>query len=322
MPHADRRRALWAAAALLPLAAASLMVGASPLGSGALLGEGGGAGLLLLSRVPRTLACLLTGAALAVAGLVMQMLARNRFVEPATVGSAQGAALGLLAAALLWPEAGLMAKMLAASLASLLGTAAFLAMVRRLPVTQPLLVPLTGFAWGAILGAVATFIAWEADLFQLIQIWLNGEFSGIVQGRYELLWLTAALAGAAYLLADRFTIAGLGRDAAVGLGLRYDRVLAAGLVLVAAITALTVVTVGAVPFVGLVIPNLVRMAAGDNLRAILPLTAISGAGAVLASDLAGRLVIHPYEVPAATIFGVIGAGVFVWLIASRRGHGA
>ncbi|GMG85036.1 iron chelate uptake ABC transporter family permease subunit [Paralimibaculum aggregatum] len=320
-PRAGRHAAL-ALAGLALLAGASLFVGAAPLSASALLADGEGARMLMLSRLPRTLACLLTGAAMAIAGLVMQMLARNRFVEPSTVGSAQGAALGLLAVTLVWPAAGLAAKMLAASLASLAGTAAFLAMVRRLPVTQPLLVPLAGLAWGAILGAAATFIAWETDLMQFLEIWLNGEFSGVVQGRYEILWLTGIFAAAAYLLADRFTIAGLGRDAAVGLGLRYERVLLLGLLIVAAVTALTVVTVGMIPFVGLVVPNLVRMGAGDNIRAALPLVALAGAGAVLAADLVGRLVIHPFEVPAATVFGVIGAGVFVWLIVTRRGHGA
>ena len=87
-----------------------------------------------------------------------------------------------------------------------------------------------------------------------------------------------------------------------------------GLVVIALVTGLTVVTVGMIPFIGLVVPNLVSRLAGDNLRRSLPVTALAGAALVLAADLLGRLVIHPFEIPASTVFGIIGAAVFLWML--------
>ena len=85
-------------------------------------------------------------------------------------------------------------------------------------------------------------------------------------------------------------------------------------------TGLPVVTVGAIPFVGLVVPNLVSRLVGDNLRRSLPLTAMAGAGLVLASDIFARLVVHPFEVPVATVIGIIGAAVFLWMLYGRGQH--
>jgi iron complex transport system permease protein len=175
--------------------------------------------LLFASRLPRTLTALLVGASLAVAGLLMQVIVRNRFVEPATAGTAQSASLSLLAVVMLAPAAALMVKMTTASLAALAGTALFLLIVRRLPPSQPLLVPLVGIVYGGIIGAAETFIAYEADLIQYLAVWTNGELSGVLAGRYEVLWLCGAAALLAYLAADRFTVASLGREASTGLGL-------------------------------------------------------------------------------------------------------
>jgi len=306
---------------LTVLILASLAVGAADVGLFDLFRQGAGADLFVISRLPRTLAALLAGASLAVAGVIMQMLARNRFVEPATAGTGECAALGLLAVTMLLPEASIFLKMVISSAAAFGGTAIFLALVQRLPPTQPLLVPLTGIVYGGIVAAVTTFIAYESDLLQYLGIWMNGEFSGILQGRYELLWASGLVALAAYLYADRFTIAGLGRDAATSLGLNYRQILIIGLSVVALITSFTVITVGMLPFVGLVVPNIVSRFHGDNARRTLPLVALTGGTLVLASDLLGRLLRYPYEIPASTIFGVAGTGVFLWLLFARPIHG-
>lgn len=299
------------------LCLASLAVGVGEL-SLAGLGRDPQADLLLfVSRVPRTAAVVLTGAAMAVAGLVMQVIARNRFVEPTTAGTGESAALGLLLAALLAPASPLPAKMAAASLTALAGTALFLAIVRRLPPTEPLLVPLVGLVYGGIVRAAVVFIGFEADLLQYVTVWTTGEFSGVLRGRYELLWLAGGMALVAYAFADRFTIASLGREASVGLGIDYRAMVVLGLAIVAMTTAMVVVTVGMIPFVGLVVPNLVSRAMGDNLRRTLPVVALSGAGLVLACDIAGRLLRFPYEIPVGTVFGVVGSAVFLWLLFAR-----
>lgn len=301
--------------ALVPLTGASLLVGVASL-------SGDGGLVFWVSRLPRTLAVMLTGAALAVAGVVMQQLVRNRFVEPGTTGTGEAAALGLLAVTLVAPGAALWVKMLAATAAGLAGTALFLTMIRRLPPQEVLMVPLAGLVWSGVLGAMVLHIGWQTDLLQLVGIWLmTGEFSGVIAGRYELLWIAGAAAALALFAADRFAILGLGDATARGLGLNPAAVMRLGMVVVALVTALVMVTVGMVPFVGLVVPNIVSRMMGDNLRASLPVTALSGAALLLACDILGRLVIFPYEVPVGSVLGVLGAGLFLWLLWRAPRHG-
>ncbi|MEI4486654.1 iron chelate uptake ABC transporter family permease subunit [Frigidibacter sp. MR17.14] len=311
-----RNPAILFALVLVPLALASLMVGAAGLGTSALAADGWL--VLTVSRLPRTLAVILTGAALSVAGVVMQQLVRNRFVEPGTTGTAEGAALGLLLVNASFPGAPIWSQMLAASVAALASTWLFLRLVRRLPVREVLLVPLVGMILAGILQAVVTFIGWETDLLQFVSVWLmSGEFSGVISGRYELLWVAGGAAALAFVAADRFAILGLGTDRATSLGLKPEAVMRLGLVVVAVVTAMVVATVGMVPFVGLVVPNITQRLMGDNLRRTLPATALGGAALVLACDLIGRLVRYPYELPVGSVLGVIGACLFLWLLWRR-----
>jgi iron complex transport system permease protein len=302
--------------ALAMLATASLFVGVGDLAPGG--NPSGESSLLMDSRLPRTLAALLAGAALAIAGLVLQTLARNRFVEPTTAGSGQSAALGILIVTLLAPEASIAVKTLAATLAALAGTSVFLMVAHRLPPEQPLLVPLFALVYGGVVGAALTFLAWQTDLLQYVEVWTTGEFSGVLRGRYELLWVTLVLIALAWWVADKLTVMSLGRDMAVGLGLDYRRMMQIGLVIVSAISALTVVVVGIIPFIGLVVPNLVSRVLGDDVRGAIPWVALSGGGLVLLCDIIGRLVRQPYEIPVGTILGVVGALVFLGLLLRRR----
>ena len=300
---------------LVPLSVASVLIGAAGIGIADLGSDSHMALILTVSRLPRTVAVILTGAALAIAGVVMQQMVRNRFVEPGTTGTSESAALGLLAVTLVAPAAPIWVKMVVASLAAMAGTALFLRLIRRLPAREVLLVPVVGIILSGVLGAVVTFVGWQTDLLQLISIWLmTGEFSGVIAGRYELLWLAAGAAALAWFAADQFSILGLGREATTNLGLNPDAVMRLGLVVVSVVTALVIVTVGMIPFVGLVVPNIVARRMGDNLRATLPVTAAAGATLVLACDIVGRLVRFPYEVPVGTILGVVGSGLFLWLL--------
>ncbi len=301
------------------LALASLFVGVSDVSLTALANGEGHAGLVLIaSRIPRTLALILSGAALAVAGTIMQMLARNRFVEPSTAGTVESASLGILCVMLFAPAMPVMGKMLVATAFALAGTALFLRILRQVPLRSPLLVPLIGIMLGSIIGAVTTFIAYRYDLQQSLAAWMTGDFSGILKGRYELLWLNLALTIAAYVAADRFTVAGMGQDFTTNLGLNYRRVVSVGLVIVSMVTAVVVATVGAIPFLGLVVPNVVSMIMGDNMRRSLPWIALTGAGLVLICDIVGRLVIRPYEIPIGTVLGVVGSVFFLYLLLRSR----
>lgn len=308
--------AVWLLLLLTASFIASLFVG---VGKVTTLGDPEALRLLLVSRLPRTLAAVLTGAGLAIAGLVMQTLARNRFVEPSTAGTAQAAALGILVMTLAWPGASIAVKSLGATVAALAATSLFLTLAHRLPPTQPLLVPLFGLVYGGILGAAATFVAWRADLLQYLEVWTTGEFSGVLRGRYELLWIAGALVALAWWIADRLSILALGEQTSIGLGLDYRRMLQLGLLIVSVISAVTVVVVGMIPFVGLVAPNLVSRFGGDNLRHTLPWVAGSGAALVLVCDIIGRLIRFPYEIPVGTVLGVVGALIFLALV-TRRQH--
>ncbi|GAB5446164.1 ABC transporter permease [Gymnodinialimonas sp.] len=304
---------------LVSLVMASLSVGAASLWSG----DFDAGWLIAISRFPRTAAAMLTGAGLALAGVIMQQAVQNRLVEPGLTGTSEAATLGLLAVTLIAPGTAIMGKMSIAAASALAGTFGFLALSRFVPRRDPILLPLVGIIYGGILGAMALWLAWTADLMQFIGIAMLGDFSGVMQGRYELLWIIAALAALLFLIADRITLLGLGEDYACSLGLNYLQTQMLGLVIVAITVSAVVVTVGAMPFVGLIVPNLISRWRGDNLRANLWVIALSGAALVLVSDLIGRVIRYPYEIPASTIFAVFGAGVFLWLLyaPTRRHHG-
>lgn len=315
------RRALFVAlvAAVLALAVVSLVVGVSDVTPAsvlrALLGaEDRATTVLLVSRIPRTVAILLAGAGMAVAGMIMQMLARNRFVEPSTAGTVEFAVLGILVATLVVPGAPLMVKMAASAVFALAGTALFLRILRAVPLRSVLVVPLVGLMLGGVVSSVATFLAYRHDLLQSLAAWTTGDFSGVLRGRYELLWVVAGLTLVAYLAADRFTLAGMGEDFTTNLGLNHRAVMNLGLTIVALVSSVVVVTVGVIPFLGLVVPNVVSILLGDNVRRTAPWVAVGGAGLVLVCDLIGRLVRYPYEVPVGVVVGVIGSVLFLFLL--------
>ena len=308
-----------AAGAVLALAAASMFVGVSDVSLPALLsGEQPTVEVFWISRVPRTLAVVLAGMAVAVAGLIMQLMARNRFVEPSTVGTVESATLGILMVTVFAPQAPVLVKMLVASAFALLGTALFLAILRRLPARNTLLIPLVGIILGGVIAAVTTFFAYRYDLLQTLSNWMIGDFSGVLRGRYELLWIVAVLMLLGLLAADRFTVAGMGQDFTTNLGLNYARTMRLGLVIVSLISAVVVTTVGAVPFLGLVVPNIVSLIFGDNLRRAVPWTALFGAAFVLVCDIIGRTIRYPYEVPVGMVMSVLGAILFLALILRKR----
>ncbi len=315
------KRLLLAATIVIALASISLLIGVGDLSLQALFSPQEGqyaTQVLLISRIPRTLALILAGTAMAVAGTIMQMLTRNRFVEPSTAGTVESASLGLLIVTLFAPEAPVIVKMLVAGGFALAGTALFLRILKLVPLRSVLTVPLVGIMLGGVIGAITTFFAYRFDLLQSLNAWTTGDFSGVLRGRYELLWIAFALTLLAYLAADRLTLAGMGRDFATNLGLRYRSVVSFGLIIVAMVTATIVVTVGMLPFLGLIVPNVVSLMMGDNMRRSLPWVALLGAGLVLACDIIGRVAYYPYEIPIGTIMGIIGSGLFLFLLLKGR----
>ncbi|OFT59065.1 iron ABC transporter permease [Corynebacterium sp. HMSC05H05] len=297
---------------VLALLAASLMVGQYDI-----LGTEDGWEMFRATRVPRTIALVLAGAAMAMSGLIMQMLTQNRFVEPTTTGTTEWAGLGLLASFLLFPDGSVMTRMLLAVGAAFIGTMVFFAFLRRVTLRSSLVVPIVGIMLGAVVSAVSTFIALQTDLLQSLGVWFAGSFTSVIAGQYEILWVVLLVVIAVFFYADRLTAAGLGEDIATNIGLNYNRIVLVGTSLVAVATGVVTVVVGNLPFLGLIVPNIVSMLRGDDLRSNLPWVCLTGIGVVTLCDLLGRIVIAPFEMPVSVILGVVGAAVFIALIVKR-----
>lgn len=274
--------------------------------------------IFFISRLPRTLAVLLVGATLAIAGMVLQIVLKNRFIEPSMIGASQSAAIGILITSLFFPASALLLKMSIATLCALIGMGIFMLLIRKLPPYQQLMLPLVGIVFGNVIEAISTYIAYETDSLQVLSVWFSGDFSGILAGRYELLWLTAILAVVVYIMADKLTIAGLGENISTNLGINYKQMTWLALVVVALITSIVVVTVGQIPFIGLVVPNIVSRISGDRLRKNLPTVVVLGANLVLACDILGRVINAPYEIPISTVFGIVGAIIFLYLLLKEK----
>ncbi|WP_375642315.1 ABC transporter permease [Bartonella sp. CM100XJJH] len=270
------------------------------------------------TRLPRTIAILLVGAALALSGMIMQLLTRNRFVEPSTAGTVESASLGILFIMIFLPDIPVLGKMVVATIFAMAGTLLFMFLLRRIPLKSALIVPLTGIMLSYIIGSLTNAIADYEMLLPSLQAYLFGSFAMVLEGKYELLWLSLPLCILAYCTADRFTVASLGEDLTNNLGLNYRVVMFFGLFIVASITAVVVCTIGRIPFVGLIIPNIVSSFMGDNMRYTAPWVAISGAGLVLICDLLGRIIHPSLEIPISTIMGVIGSFIFMILLLRWR----
>ncbi len=273
---------------------------------------------LFSSRIPRLMSIVLAGMSLSLCGFIMQSMTRNKFVSPTTAGTMDWAKLGILTAMLVFTQASPLMKMAIAFLFTLAGNLLFLKILRHIKVNDTIYVPLVGLMFGGIVSSISTFIAYKYDLIQNVSAWLQGDFSLIVQGRYELLYVSVPLLIIAYLYADRFTVAGMGESFAVNLGLTYKRVMAVGLVIVSMITSVTLLTVGMLPFLGLIIPNIVSIYRGDHLKKSLPHTALLGAIFVLICDVLGRVIIYPYEISVGLMVGIIGSAIFLYMLLRRK----
>lgn len=307
--------------ALVILSVLSLFVGVSSISPKMLLDfQSEETEIFLISRIPRLVAILLAGAGMSIAGLIMQQLSRNKFVSPTTAGTLDATRLGILVSMLFFTNATMLQKMGIAFVFALAGTFLFMQILDRIKFKDAIFIPLVGLMFGNILSSVATFFAYRADVIQNMSAWLQGDFSMIMKGNYELLYISIPVLLVAYLYANRFTVAGMGEDFSKNLGLAYKRVVNIGLVLVALITVTVVLTVGMIPFLGLIIPNIVSIFKGDHLQKTLPHTALLGACFLLVTDILGRVIIYPYEISISLMVGVIGSGIFIYLLFRRKAY--
>lgn len=286
------------------------------------VGTSDGAAMFSITRVPRTIALMLSGAAMAMAGLVMQLLTQNRFVEPTTTGTTEWAGLGLLTVMIAWPNSPMLVRMGVAVLFAFGGTMLFFLFLRRVTLRSSLIVPIIGIMLGAVVGSISTFIALQTDMLQNLGVWFAGSFITVTQGQYEVLWIVIFVVIAIFITADRLTVAGLGEDIATNVGLNYNRIILMGTGFIAAATGVVTVVVGNLPFLGLIVPNIVSMFRGDDLRSNLPGVALLGIGVVTVCDLVSRTIIMPFEVPVSLVLGILGALIFVLLLLRQRRVGS
>ncbi|WP_165004026.1 MULTISPECIES: iron chelate uptake ABC transporter family permease subunit [unclassified Enterococcus] len=276
--------------------------------------------VLTATRIPRTICLILAGATSSICGLIMQHLTQNKFVSPTTAGTMDSARLGILVVMLFLPSASLWVRSVTAFLFAFAGTLLFLSFVRLFPQKNQLMLPLIGVMMGNIIGSAATFFAYQFQLVQNMSSWLQGNFATVMRGSYELVYVTVPLLVIIWLFAYRFTIAGLGESFAVNLGMDYRKMQLLGIGLVSLASAVVLIMVGTIPFLGVIIPNIVSRMYGDQVHKTLGLTALIGSVFLLSCDILARLLIYPYEIPVSVIVGIIGGVIFLYLLVRGRKH--
>ncbi len=266
-------------------------------------------------RLPRTLAVLLVGAALAISGAVMQALFENPLAEPGLLGVSNGAGVGLIAAVLLGQgQLPNWALGLCAIAGALIITLILLRFARRHLSTSRLL--LAGVALGIICSALMTwaiYFSTSVDLRQLMY-WMMGGFGGV---DWRQSWLMVALIPVLLWICCQsrpMNMLALGEISArqLGLPLWFWRN-----VLVAAtgwMVGVSVALAGAIGFIGLVIPHILRLCGLTDHRVLLPGCALAGASALLLADIVARLALAAAELPIGVVTATLGAPVFIWLL--------
>lgn len=273
---------------------------------------------LLHTRLPRTAALIMSGIGMSVAGLIMQQITQNKFVSPTTAGTLDAAKLGLILAFLCFPTASLIVKSSIAFGVTFFASIVFLKITDAIRYKSIVFVPIVGLMFGGILGSISTFLAYKFDIVQNVNAWMMGDFSAILKGNYEIIYIAILAIIITYLYANQFTLVGMGESLATNLGLNYRQIVNIGIFLVAITVSVVVITVGVIPFLGLIIPNIISLVYGDKLKRTLPMIALIGANFLLACDIIGRLVLAPYEMPIGMTVGIIGGIIFLYLIFKNK----
>lgn len=303
----------------LILVAASLLVGPESLKfeSGFKLNEISRL-IFWQARVPRTISIILAGSSMSLAGLLMQVISQNRFAAPSTVGTVEAAKLGLLMSIWLVPGVSLSGKMMASFISSVVFTLIFFLLIANIKVKETWTIPLFGMIFGQLISSFASAIAYHFDLVQSLSSWQQGNFALIQNGSFEWLWLSLIVLMSLPVMARPLTIMQLGRSTSQNVGIHYDAMRYLVIAMVALISAVNVITVGTLPYIGVIIPNLVRLFYSDNLRKSVPMVMLGGSLFVLICDLFARTIIRPYEIPVSVIISVCGGCLFLWIVLRRR----
>ena len=269
---------------------------------------------LLISRFPRLITVLLTATALSTAGLIMQKLTMNNFVSPSTGATIYSSQLGIAISLVFLPNSSLFFKSTFSFLFSILGTLIFVYFVNKMNFKNKVMVPLIGIMFGFIISGFTSFLSFKHGFSQTMATWLIGSFSLILRGRYEILMITLPLVVLSIIFARHFNIVSMGKNMANNLGVSYNKILVLGLVMSSLLTASTVVVAGSISYIGLIIPNIISLYKGDNIKDTLFEVNLLGMSYLLTCDVIARLLIAPYELPVELVSGVLGSIIFIFLI--------
>lgn len=318
-PQLSKRKKIWTFPFILAILGV-IILGIISLFTGVydIFGQEDGWDMFFITRIPRTVALMLTGAAMAMTGLIMQLMTQNKMVEPTTIGTTEWAGLGLLTVYLLIPSPSLVVRMTGAIIFSFVGTMVFFFFLRSVRLRSSLIVPIIGLMLGAVISALSTFMSLFFNMSQVIEGWFIGSFAPVQAGRYEYLWMIILVTFFIFLYANRLTLAGLGEDVATALGVNYKRLILLANLLIAVAVGIVASVIGNLPFLGLIVPNIISMIRGDDLRSNLPWVCVMGMGTIMLCDIVSRVIIMPFEVPVSLILGTVGAVVFILILLRQR----
>ncbi|SMF00505.1 iron complex transport system permease protein [Paenibacillus barengoltzii] len=318
-PQLSKRKKIWTFPFILAILGV-IILGIISLFTGVydIFGREDGWDMFFITRIPRTVALMLTGAAMAMTGLIMQLMTQNKMVEPTTIGTTEWAGLGLLTVYLLIPSPSLVVRMTGAIIFSFVGTMVFFFFLRSVRLRSSLIVPIIGLMLGAVISALSTFMSLFFNMSQVIEGWFIGSFAPVQAGRYEYLWIILLVTFFIFLYANRLTLAGLGEDVATALGVNYKRLILLANLLIAVAVGIVASVIGNLPFLGLIVPNIISMIRGDDLRSNLPWVCVMGMGTIMLCDIVSRVIIMPFEVPVSLILGTVGAVVFILILLRQR----
>ena len=273
--------------------------------------------VLTAYRLPRLLLALLVGAALAVAGVLVQGIVRNPLASPDILGVNHAASLASVGALLLLPSL----PVIALPLLAFAGGMAGLILLRILANTsQPMKLALTGVALSACWASLTDYLmlSHPQDVNSAL-LWLTGSLWG---RDWSFVKIAAPLLILFLPLSLRFCrdldLLALGDARAATLGVSVPRIRIQALLLAVAMTSTGVAVCGPISFIGLVVPHMVRSITGGRHRWLLPVSAMTGALLLVVADLLARIIHPPLELPAGVLTAIIGAPWFVWLLVRMR----
>ena len=275
--------------------------------------------ILLYARLPRTLASLAAGAALAVSGAVLQNVLANRLASPGIIGVNAGAGLGVTLACAAGTLSGLGVSC-AAFGGSLITVLCIFLFSRRTNASKTTVI-LGGVALNSILNAVCESVTvLDTDVAMLSIDFRVGGFSAVSYPRLLPAAILILLALAVlFTLCNELDVVTLGDETAQGVGLAVGKYRMVFLVLAALLAGAAVSFSGLLGFVGLIVPHFIRRFTGNESRRLLPVCAVAGAGFVTLCDLAARLLFAPYELPVGILMSVVGGPVFLYMLIRHKG---